>query len=391
MVAVTPLLHEIIPHQWSCTGLLEADATIGRGYSENPASAAIFRERLWRFMENSSGPLSLWMPSFRAKGIGWTLHLQGGDWRSRGWYREVEAPLNSCWILDAMIGDAGRSFAMAKLTRPRSARPFTSDDVQRLDRLRPWLAHAFRRSPSSGAAPEDQDLLGMAGAPVLSGEMTLTQDARIVHQTPGLEFLLRKVVEDVPLNYTRHAPARDSLPPAILKLLRYIGGAANGHFSNTPPRMQVSSPYGIVTLEAKWLMPAGALHEDIAKDPGGCLIAVTIELREHAVALAARVLRESGATPAQMKIGIHLALGKPKLAIAEALGLQPSSVAGMTKKLYQTLDIHSSAELGAKIWLGERRRFMPPRPPVSIANGARTAHAGSIFVPAFKSITHPQK
>lgn len=154
MVAVTPLLHEIIPHQWSCTGLLEPDATIGRGYSENPASAAIFRERLWRFLDDSSSPWSLWMPSFRAKGIGWTLHMQGGDWLARGWYREIEAPLDSCWILDAMIGDAGQSFVLAnlKLTRPRGARPFTADDVQRLDRLRPWLAHAFRR-PRQAARP----------------------------------------------------------------------------------------------------------------------------------------------------------------------------------------------------------------------------------------------
>ncbi len=46
MVAVTPLLHEIIPHGWSRSALLEPDATIGSGYSENPATATIFRERL---------------------------------------------------------------------------------------------------------------------------------------------------------------------------------------------------------------------------------------------------------------------------------------------------------------------------------------------------------
>ena len=39
--------------------------------------------------------------------------------------------------------------------------------------------------------------------------------------------------------------------------------------------------------------------------------------------------------------------------IADELGIQLSSVAGLTKKLYQTLEVHNSAELGAKIWLGE--------------------------------------
>lgn len=80
-----------------------------------------------------------------------------------------------------------------------------------------------------------------------------------------------------------------------------------------------------------------------------------MELREHAIAHAARMLRESGATPAQTKVGIQLALGKTKPVIADALGIQVSSVAGLTKKLYQTLDVHNSAELGTKIWLGQKQ------------------------------------
>jgi hypothetical protein len=87
---------------------------------------------------------------------------------------------------------------------------------------------------------------------------------------------------------------------------------------------QISTPYGILTLEAKWLVPAGAMPEDVAKDPKSCLIAVTIELREHAVAHAARILRESGATPAQVKVGIGLACGKTKPMIADELGIKLS-------------------------------------------------------------------
>ena len=41
--------------------------------------------------------------------------------------------------------------------------------------------------------------------------------------------------------------------------------------------------------------------------------------------------------------------------IADELGIQPSSVADLTKKLYQTLDVHNSAELGTKIWLGQKQ------------------------------------
>jgi hypothetical protein len=300
MVAVTPLLHEIIPHGWARMCLVEPDASIGSIYAENPSTAAHYRERFWRFMADPSSPLALWLPSIQAVGIGWTLHMQGRGWLESGWYSEIEAPLDACWILDAMIGDNGRTIAHITLTRPRGARPFTVDEVQRFDRLRPWIAHAFRLGPSRIAAVEDQDPLRTGGTPLLSGEMNLTADAKVIFRTAGIEHLLL-ILAGEPGNYTHYAPPREKLPAPILKLHRRIVGAANGSVGDAP-RMQVSTAYGVLTLEAKWLMPAGALLADVAKDPKSCLIAVTIELREHAIACAARVLREGGATPAQVKV-----------------------------------------------------------------------------------------
>ena len=353
MVAVAPLLHEIIPHGGSRLALVAPDATIIRGYSENPESGALFRERLWRFMDDPSSLMSLWVPGVRAVALGWALHRQGGAYLESGYYREIEVPLDSCWILDAMIGDSGRTIAFVSLTRPRSARPFKVDDVQRLDRLRPWLAHAFRRSPSGDSRQEDEAPIATAGATVLGGQLIVSSDARILFQTKSLEFLLR-ILEGDPTNFTRYVPTRDGLPSTVLKILRQITGAANGT-SNTPPRMQVSTAYGVLTLEAKWLLPAGTLPEDAARDPKACLVSVTVELHEHPIAHAARVLRESGATAAQTKVGIQLALGKTRPEIAVELGLQRSSIADHSKKLYQALDVHNSTELGTKIWLNQRQ------------------------------------
>jgi hypothetical protein len=268
-------------------------------------------------------------------------------------YREFEAPIDSCWILDAMIGEGGRSIALLQLTRPRSARSFTVDDVQRLDRLRPWLAHAFRRPLSGNVRQDDQAPIAAAGLTLLSGQLIVSSDTRLVYQTSGLELLLR-ILAGEPADYMRPRTVRDKLPSPVLKLIRQLTGAANGT-SNTPPRMQVSTPYGVLTLEAKWLVPAGTLVADAARDPKSCLIAVTIELHEHAIAHAARVLRESGATPTQTKVGIQLALGKTKPVIADELGVQLSSVEDLTRKLYQTLDIHNSAKLATKIWLDQKQ------------------------------------
>jgi hypothetical protein len=119
MVAVVPVLHEIIPHGWARLALVAPDATITSTYAEHPSLG----ELLWASVGRCTGRGAL----------------------ESAYYREIEAPLDSCWLLGGMIGDGGRSIAFVNLSRPRSARPFTGDDVQRLDRLRPWLAHAFRR------------------------------------------------------------------------------------------------------------------------------------------------------------------------------------------------------------------------------------------------------
>jgi hypothetical protein len=189
---------------------------------------------------------------------------------------------------------------------------------------------------------------------VRRGHFIATADARLLHQTAGVEFLLR-ILSGGPAVSMRNVPmpARDELPAPIRKLLQHIIGAANG-MSNAPPRQQISTAYGIVTIEAQWLLPAGTLPEDVARDPKSCLISVSIELREHAIAHAARLLRESGATPAQTKVGIQLALGKTKPMIAQELGVKFLSVDDHTKKLYQTLDVHNAVELAKTVWTGQK-------------------------------------
>lgn len=347
------LLHDIVPHAWSHVFLCEPDATVGACVSDNPASSAIFRERLWQFTEDPTAPLALWDPAFRAVGIGWTLHRQGRGWLDNAWYRELEAPLDSCWMLDAMIGDCGQTIAGFVLRRHRTARPFTSDDVEKLDRIRPWLGHALRRTRRNQPSFAESSIFSMAGAPVRSGQIIITTGGRLVLQTPGIEFLLR-ILAGEPADYTHRQPQRDKVPGPIRKLAECLVAAADGT-CNDPPRRRIPCAFGVVALEAKWLVPAGSVPEDLAEDPRGCLIAVTVELREHAVAYAARLLRESGATPAQVKVGIQLALGRSKTTIAQDLGLQASSVADQTKKLYQRLDIHSAAELGTRLWLAPDR------------------------------------
>lgn len=350
MVAASPLLHKIIPHGWTGLLLLGPDSFSRSSYYENPEADLIYRERIWDFCNDPRSPASLWMAGFKAAGIGWDLHMQGrSGWFDSPWYQEMEAPLDSCWKLSAMIPGRGASIAFVQLTRPRSARGFTVEDVQRLDRLRPWLAFAFRSRDQEGLQRELLASPGTPGVPVQSGQMIVTADGKLLFQTRGLDHLLLRVLERRRMCDTRSSDA-EALPSPIRKLIQRLVGAATGNLGE-PPIMRIATSFGHLVLEAKWLVPAGTHPEGAARDPRSCLIAVTVELREHPTAHAARVLRESGATPAQVKCGVSLVLGKTKAMIAEEHSIKLSSVADLTRRLYQTLDVHNSTELAAKIWL----------------------------------------
>jgi hypothetical protein len=146
---------------------------------------------VWRFIDDPSALAYLWHPLVRNVAIGWTLHRQNREYLDSGYYREIESPFDCCWLLDAMIGYSGRTIGFVHPTRPRHARPFTSDDVQRLDRLRPWIAHAFRQPATDNAWQEDEAFTNTSGRIVRMGQLIVTPDARLLHQTAGVEFLLR--------------------------------------------------------------------------------------------------------------------------------------------------------------------------------------------------------
>jgi hypothetical protein len=355
IMAVTPLLHDIIPHRWTRFDVFALGKTHG-GCPERPEKTSLCRERHVRAFEER-GPAQVWIAQRQAAAIGWILHPQGRGWLHSPTYCEIEAPLDSRWALNTMIGEGGRTYAALGLTRQRGARPFKADDLKRLHLLRPWLAQALRPASTSAREEGDEERPGIAGPSVLSGQLIVTACGDVVHQTRSAEHLLVTLGGG-----GQRSPA---LPALIKKLIDRIVGASQGSVSEPPP-VRVSSQCGVHTVAVRWLIPLGASRGETVKDPKERLIAVSIELHEHPIAHAARILRMSGATPAQVNAGIKLALGKTKPQIAHELSIRESSVADLTRKLYQTLNVHNSAELAARIWLSAMQGSAPELAPSRI-------------------------
>jgi hypothetical protein len=86
MIAVTPLLHEIIAHGWSRMGLYESDAAMGSSvYAENPAMA-FYLERFWGFLNDPSDIMgSLYLPNLGPpESAGLCIGKGGVTWMAPG-------------------------------------------------------------------------------------------------------------------------------------------------------------------------------------------------------------------------------------------------------------------------------------------------------------------
>ena len=178
-MAVTPLLHDIIPHRWTRFDVFALGETHG-GCPERAEKTSLCRERHIRAFEEL-GHAKVWIAQRQAEGIGWILHPHGRGCLHSPCYNEIEAPLSPRWALNAMIGVGGRTYAALGLTRPRGAPPFKADDLKRLHLLRPWLATALRPASPGLAAEGNEERPGITGPSVLSGQLIVTAGGDIVH------------------------------------------------------------------------------------------------------------------------------------------------------------------------------------------------------------------
>lgn len=348
MIALSAAVREVIPAAWTRMVLYDEQGAVTTAYAEHGDFTALAIERYPHFAETEPSSIAaLMLPAWRAAGVGWTLPRQNADYFHTGYYAEIERPVDGCWILDGFGHDGRRSIAGLQLSRPRSAKPFRNDDVALLESITPWFAHAFRDRVAGDRAEDTADLF--AANALQKATVILDADGHVLCRTAGIPqmfMMLNGSAEEIKAAAGTRA---DGLPTIVQRVVRALKGTASGD-AITPPRARVRTSWGTFCLEAVWLAPAGAGAADIVADRRSARIAVNIELREHIVAHAARVLRESGASPAQMRIGVLLATGRNKPQIAQELGIKASSVIDATRKLYARLNVRNTSELAMRFW-----------------------------------------
>ena len=344
-MAVAVGLRDVIPAGWTRICLHDERGAVTSGYAEHGAFPAIYLERFQHFAKTQPASIAgLLLPAWRAAGIGWTLQKQNADYLQSAYYHEIERVVDACWLLDAIVHDGTRSIVSLMLTRPRAAKPFRSEDVVLLDRVRPWIAHAFR--DRRARAPRDQEH-SMAGEALHKATVIASAAGTILFRSAESEQLFM-MLNGVSEKLGKHSGAYHSETPiTVRKVIRDLVTAATGH-GTSPPSANVATHWGLISVEAVWLTPTGASARDMVANHDAMQVAVTIELRQHALPYIARVLRNSGVTPRQVRVGVLLATGMTKPAIAQELGIKPSSVMDATRKIYERLEVRNAAQLGMK-------------------------------------------
>ena len=345
MVAIAGALHEVIASEWNRIGFYEDDGTIGAGYAEHPGCVPLMINNIELF----HGRDPWWGKNhptwFARNAVGDLLNSQFlSSYAQTELFNAIERPLNVRWMLDSIqpleTGKLG-----IQLLRSQRDRPFKADDAIRFRALRPWIAHALKERSEPSLPDGGPSAVSLtATRPLQKATLVMDRAGRTLFRSEGAEYLISvlggmdRELKSSPFSRLTDLPV--SVREAVMNLLRTTRGQ-----DAAIPECRVPTKWGTITVEASWLTPTTPELSDQS------LIAVQLTLLEHAVAYAGRILRGAGATPAQLRVGVLLAMGKRKPEIARELGIKQSSVEDAARKLYARLDVHSSGEFSTLLWL----------------------------------------
>jgi DNA-binding CsgD family transcriptional regulator len=351
LIAIARALHEVIPSGWNRVGMLGPGGEMRGGFAENIEYMPLAMERWEALTREPRSIASMLVQALDACAVGLTLSAQNGAYLQSAYYREFERELDSCWLLDAIIRGE-ESMAGVTMTRPRSAKPFSEDDAARLDRLRPWIAHALRERHACANEDTDAGEPAYATAASIRAVAIVDRAGKIVCGTRGTNYLMYLCAGLANDTKVLAAPRARIAPPSVLKVVRRLQATAS-KTRTSPPRSTIETPWGRLVIEASWMISAADDPMESACDVGGSPVAVSLELQEHAAAHAMRALRSAGAPASQARIGTMLGLGRTKPEIAAELGLKVSSVTDAARKLYGRLDVHNAAQLSKMLWTAQ--------------------------------------
>jgi DNA-binding CsgD family transcriptional regulator len=249
-------------------------------------------------------------------------------------------------VLDVAIRDATGPLGILGIFREEKAPRFNPADVRVVERLYPWLVHAFAAHRATVRGPSNEEARGLLAYDEVDTAMIVVNDRGTIQ---WVSDRARAWLEDASAGEDRALlmgrPAR--LPEACIALCKQWNTARRTRHSQRSgalvPTLALPVPGGRLRLRAYGL----AAEPDASDD--GRLVGIQLSLEMSRGLRVVTALERSALTPQQRRIALGLWLGKGPVEIREQLGVSAATLKSYQKALYLRLDANSAADVVRKL------------------------------------------
>jgi DNA-binding CsgD family transcriptional regulator len=251
-------------------------------------------------------------------------------------YNLIMRPHGLDFSLELKLAEHGRGLGLLFVPRQNGEPEFTDRDRTLLEWIAPYAAHALAPGRPDEQVVESDD----------RGLIIATPAGEIRHISPQARRLLMLAVhpELSSVAMSRAAPG-PLLPPEVARLCQDLVQIFEDKAPTSAPVCQLKNPWGAFTFRAYWLDRGDGPSETP-------LIGVSVERLEPLALKLWRRAEELPLTGREVEVCHLLALGRPRMEIAERLGVRESTAVNHCRNLYEKLGVHSRTELVEKLHAG---------------------------------------
>lgn len=330
--ALLEALHDVIPSSRNLFDWIDDVGHIERYYFEGPIDhriAKLYFDEFYNRRESEA------MPRFSELArSGTVIHgaqaLNSASFFNSALYHEIWHPQGLHYHLEAVIRRTdGKALGSLVLYREKTDPIFTREDEERLATLVPYIARAMQ----SGRNKAEQFAAGEARTALVN----LDHRGDLLYSSSNAHSMLLLAHGDITPASARVEPTVQDF--ATLTLLYAALMRSPG--ADKPVTVTLDNAWGRFEFEARKLQAAGAGQRAI--------VALTIRHLVASEVAQARALKRSPLSVQQRRVCSLLLNGRSQTQVAADLGVAPSTVVDHLRKVYRRLDVHSVAELRARL------------------------------------------
>ena len=339
MPSLLSTLHEFIPSETNAFFWATSDGQLAGFLPEY-----VIPDVVATLVDNFDGVVDRTLPiNFAAtmltgRSVGNLLPLFKDEFYRGDLYNLIYRPYNLHHAIDGIVRAAPNARGMGALVLGRSHRqpPFSLAEMETLNRLLPYVAHAFHGADQFQKASAGDDFTdsGDSGMVILNGR------GQIMHISAKARQVLYLA--------THSSVGNEGIPDATAQqsqlLMTSVYDNLNRIFQEKDvpaPVVHRQSPWGRFVFRGYWLDPL--------ETSAGALVGVTVQQQEPMTLVMMRKMHAAGLSEKQKEICLLLRQNLSFATIATRLRISHATAKDYADRIYRKLDVHTREEMLQKL------------------------------------------